>query len=162
MAGTIAQAPQNGNDTVNLRHAGVQFGISGRKHSDRRQYVSRASWKHPIHFVTTGVSPPRAPPAWLPSGQKKPDPRRSSLAGAWFDSAVCAVARQVWARHLAHPELISCGGLTREGCGNDHNHGKRAGCESHEFEHRLAPYVSPQARKLVVLRVRAPFVCLKI
>lgn len=56
MAGTIAQAPQNGNDTVNLRHAGVQFGISGRKHSDRRQYVSRASWKHPIRFATTGTA----------------------------------------------------------------------------------------------------------
>lgn len=55
MVGTIAQAPQNGNDTVNLRHAGVQFGISGRKHSDRRQYVSRASWKHLIRFVITGT-----------------------------------------------------------------------------------------------------------
>lgn len=62
MAGTIAQAPQNGNDTVNLRHAGVQFGISDRKHSDRRQDVSpgRLETSHPFRhhgrFVTTGTA----------------------------------------------------------------------------------------------------------
>ena len=55
---------------------------------------------------------------------------------------MCDVASGVAASPLARPDVVCPGSLARKGCRDDHDHGKRTGCERHKFEHRLAPYIA--------------------